>query len=152
MRATRPDFRSLVAVPGLLKSWIPPLHMQQEAKTPSFNRMRNRKEEGKLIMRGVLRIMFIVGLFLALTGAPVHGQVTRKALSSPAPAYPDLAKKMHLTGVVKVTLTVGPDGQIKSAEFQGGHPVLIEAVQIALKDWKYAPASSESKILVEFKF
>lgn len=103
-------------------------------------------------MRTTVRRMLIAGLLLALTGAAVHGQATRKVLSSPTPIYPDLAKKMHLTGVVKVTLTVGTDGQIKNAEFQGGHPVLIEAVQMALKNWKYAPASSESKILVEFKF
>ena len=103
-------------------------------------------------MRTTVRRMLIAGLLLALTGAAVHGQATRKVLSSPTPIYPDLAKKMHLTGVVKVTLAVGTDGQIKNAEFQGGHPVLIEAVQMALKNWKYAPASSESKILVEFKF
>jgi len=103
-------------------------------------------------MRAVLRIMLIAGLLGVVSGAPIHGQSTRRALSSPTPIYPELAKKMHLTGVVKVTLTVGADGQIKNAEFQGGHPVLIEAVQLALKNWKYAPASSESRILVEFKF
>jgi TonB family protein len=103
-------------------------------------------------MRAVSRIILIAGGLLALTGSPVRAQASRKALSNPAPTYPDLARKMHLSGVVKVTLTVGTDGQIKNTEFQGGHPVLIDAVQVALKDWKYAPATSESKILVEFKF
>ena len=103
-------------------------------------------------MRSVFRIMLVAGLLLALSGVPILGQATRKALSSPSPIYPELAKKMHLSGVVKVILTVGADGQIKNTEFQGGHPVLIDAVQMALKDWKYAPASSETKILVEFKF
>jgi TonB family protein len=89
---------------------------------------------------------------LLFTGGPVLGQSARKVISNPEPVYPELAKKMHLTGVVKVSVVIGPEGQIKSMEFQGGHPVLIDAVQAALKQWKFAPASSESKALLEFRF
>ena len=103
-------------------------------------------------MRAVSRIILIAGGLLALTVTPVRAQASRKVLSSPAPIYPELARRMHLSGVVKVLLTVGADGQVKNAEFQGGHPVLIDAVQVALKEWKYAPSGSESKILVEFRF
>ena len=112
---------------------------------------RNRKEP-EILMRAVLRITLTAGVLIALAGGPAPAQSSRRPLSNPAPVYPELARKMHLSGVVKVTLTIGADGQIKNAEFQGGHPVLIDAVQIALKDWKYAPASAETKILVGFKF
>jgi len=96
--------------------------------------------------------MAVAGLVLFFTVGPAHGQSARKPISSPEPVFPDLAKKMHLSGVVKVTVTIGPDGQIKNMEFQGGHPVLIDAVQTALKQWKYPPAGSESKVMLEFKF
>jgi len=103
-------------------------------------------------MRAVQKTIAMTGLLLAFTGGTVFAQQTRKALFSPTPVYPELARRMHLTGSVKVTLTVGADGLIKDTQFQGGHPVLVEAVQKALKEWKYAPASSESTILLEFKF
>jgi outer membrane biosynthesis protein TonB len=103
-------------------------------------------------MRAAQRIMAIAGLALMLIGMPVCAQSARKVISNPEPVYPELAKKMHLTGVVKVVVVIGPEGQIKTMDFQGGHPLLIESVQTALKQWKYAPASSESKILLEFKF
>lgn len=103
-------------------------------------------------MRAVQRSLVLAGLMLIFTGGTVNGQSARKPINNPEPVFPELARRMHLTGVVKVTLLVGADGQVKSMEFQGGHPVLIDAVQTALKQWKYAPASSESKVLLEFKF
>ena len=59
---------------------------------------------------------------------------------------------MNITGIVKVELVVAADGSIKSTKILGGHPLLAEAVQKALKNWKYAPASSETTIQVDFKF
>jgi TonB family protein len=103
-------------------------------------------------MPAVRRIVAIGIFSLLLTAAPGFSETSRKAISNPAPVYPELAKRMHLTGTVKVLIIVGPDGQIKSADFQGGHPVLIDAVRTVLKEWKYAPAGYESSILLEFKF
>jgi len=103
-------------------------------------------------MRAVQRSMAIASLMLIFTGGAAFGQSARRVVTNPEPVYPELAKKMHLTGVVKVMVLIAPEGQIKSMEFQGGHPVLIDAVQSALKQWRYAPASSETKALLEFKF
>lgn len=103
-------------------------------------------------MRAVQRTIAVTGLLFAITGGAVSAQQARKALFNPTPMYPELARRMHLTGIVKVTLIVGADGLVKDAQFQGGHPVLVEAVQKTVKDWKYAPASSESAIPLEFKF
>jgi len=102
-------------------------------------------------MRAVQRII-ITSLMLTLAGGVASAQQARKVLSNPAPVYPDLAKRMHLSGSVKVNLVIGADGLIKETQFQGGHPVLVDAVEKALKQWKYAPANSETEILVEFKF
>ena len=34
----------------------------------------------------------------------------------------------------------------------GGHPLLVNAVQDTLKNWKYAAASSETTVSLEFSF
>jgi len=94
----------------------------------------------------------MLAVALSLGGASLHAQEGRKAVSNPAPVYPEMAKRMHLTGVVKVQVVIGADGRIKEKNFIGGHPVLVNAVEETLKNWKYAPASGETTTQLEFNF
>ena len=75
-----------------------------------------------------------------------------QACFNPAPTYPEMAKRMQLVGVVKIELTIASDGRIKEAKVIGGHPVLVDAAIVALRDWKYECGNSETKTQVEFKF
>ena len=93
-----------------------------------------------------------ITLFLNLTGANLLAQETRKAISNPAPRYPELAKTLHLSGVVKVQIVIAPDGKITSTKVLGGHPLLVSSVEETLKTWKYAPASAETTTQLEFNF
>jgi TonB family protein len=103
-------------------------------------------------MQAGKRIIATVVLLLCFTGATLFAQQTRKVLSNPEPVYPELARHMRLTGTVKASLVIGADGLVKDVQIHGGHPVLIEAVQTAVKKWKYAPASSETTAELEFNF
>ena len=76
----------------------------------------------------------------------------RKLIRKVEPTYPEMAKRMNLTGTVKVLAVVEPDGSVKSVEPVGGSPVLVQAAQVAVSRWKFAPASAESKELVELHF
>jgi TonB family protein len=109
--------------------------------------MMNNKGKELRILGGTL-----LALALSLAGAGVHAQENRKALSNPAPIYPEVAKRLHLVGVVKVQVVIGPDGRIKEKNFIGGHPVLVNAVEETLKNWKYAPASGETTTQLVFDF
>jgi protein TonB len=59
---------------------------------------------------------------------------------------------MNITGTVKVIAVVAPDGKVKSVVAAGGHPLLIEAAQQAISQWKFAPASAESREVIELHF
>jgi TonB family protein len=94
-----------------------------------------------------------IGLTLALSFAAASpAQDARRVLKQPAPPYPEVAKKMHLTGTVKVQVVIGPDGMIKETKVVGGHPVLVEAALETLKMWKFAPANAETTTVLEFSF
>ena len=108
--------------------------------------MRNERKGGR-ILGGVL-----LAMVLGLVTADLRGQESRKAVSNPVPVYPEVAKRMHLTGVVKVQVVIGADGRIKEKNIIGGHPVLVNAVEETLKNWKYAPASGETTTQLEFNF
>lgn len=98
----------------------------------------------------VARILLAMGLSFA--GASLHAQEDRKALKSPTPTYPEVARKFNVSGVVKVQVLIAPDGQIKDVKVIGGHPLLVSAVQETLKNWKYAPANSETTATLVFNF
>jgi TonB family protein len=81
--------------------------------------------------------------------APASG---RAVTSRVAPAYPELARKMHIHGTVKVEAGVRPNGTVKSTRILGGNPVLIEAASDAVKQWKFAPGPAETTEVVQLIF
>lgn len=95
----------------------------------------------------------VFAITMSLLAADLRAQDTpRKAISSPNPIYPELARQVHLAGTVKVQVVIATDGKIKNVKVIGGHPLLVDAVQDALKNWKYAPASSETTTILQFNF
>jgi TonB family protein len=87
-----------------------------------------------------------------LRGQDAPNEIVRRAKSKVQPVYPDLARKMNLTGTVKVEVIVSPNGTVKEAKVVGGHPVLANAALDAVKKWRFEPASMESSGVVDFKF
>ena len=116
-------------------------------------------DRGGSVSFQALNRIFAVGLLLlagwAVTGAPpAWGQeeLNRKVKSKAVPSYPELAKRMSITGVVKILITVAPNGSIKDARLVGGHPVLANAALDAVKKWRFEAGPQESTGIVEFRF
>jgi TonB family protein len=81
-----------------------------------------------------------------------NDEIYRRAKLRVQPSYPDLARKMGISGIVKIEITVAPNGTVKDARVVGGHPVLAGAALDAAKKWRFEPASAESSGVIEFKF
>lgn len=92
-----------------------------------------------------------VSAWLLFSPAGIKAQENRKLIKKADPVYPELARKMNLTGVVKVEINVAADGSVTQVRILGGHPVLAEAVEDAVKHWKYQSGPAETKRL-DFKF
>src|SRR5690348_11705395 len=76
----------------------------------------------------------------------------RKVATRVTPAYPELAKKMHIHGVVRVEAIVRPNGSVKSTRVLGGNPVLVTAAQDAVSQWKFEPGQAETTEVVQLVF
>jgi TonB family protein len=76
----------------------------------------------------------------------------RKVKSKVAPVYPELARRMNVAGKVKIEVVISPDGHVKTTRVVGGHPLLVQACQDAVKEWKFAAAPEETTQIVEFEF
>ncbi len=79
-------------------------------------------------------------------------ETKRKVKSKTTPSYPELARRMNVSGKVKIEVVIAPDGRVKSSRVVGGHPLLVQTCQDALKEWKFVPASEETTQIVEFEF
>jgi protein TonB len=81
-----------------------------------------------------------------------NDEILRRAKSKVQPVFPELAKKMNISGTVKIEVVVSPNGSVKDARVVGGHPVLAGAALDAAKKWRFDPASGESTGVIDFKF
>jgi TonB family protein len=102
--------------------------------------------------------LLVVAAAVSFTAASSLAQTStineagRKVKTKVAPVYPELAKRMSISGKVKIEVVITPDGRVKSTRVVGGHPILVQACQDAIKDWKFMPAAEESTQVVEFDF
>jgi periplasmic protein TonB len=76
----------------------------------------------------------------------------RKIIVKVTPQYPSLCRTLKISGSVKVDALVLPSGTVKSIAIKGGHPVLVEAAENAVRQWKWEPVPHETHESVELRF
>jgi TonB family protein len=104
----------------------------------------------RIVLASAGATMLLAASGLAQSGATDEGK--RKVKTKVAPAYPELARRMNVSGRVKIEVIIAPDGHVKSTRAIGGHPLLVQACQDAVKEWKFVAAPEESTQVVEFEF
>jgi TonB family protein len=82
----------------------------------------------------------------------VQGDLSKRVKTRVQPTYPELARRMAVKGTVKLMVTVGTNGKVKSTKVVGGHPILVGASEDAIRRWKFEPAADETTGIVEFTF
>lgn len=93
----------------------------------------------------------ILAIFLVVVASPAQ-ESSRRVVARAAPTYPELAKKMHLSGKVKVEVEVNAAGTVIAAKMVGGNPVFEAAAIQAVKQWKFEAAQSATKGVITLEF
>jgi TonB family protein len=88
----------------------------------------------------------------ALSNLPSPVSGARRLERSAPPDYPEIAERMKLTGTAQVQALVRPDGTVEKVKVLGGHPLLVDALARAVKQWKYQPGPRETLEVVRFSF
>jgi TonB family protein len=109
------------------------------------------------VVSGALLILILCGnasLVVPVAPAQEAGpeEFSRKVKVKVPPVYPEVARRLSITGSVKVAVVVSPSGTVKSTKIIGGHPILVNAAVEALKKWRFETAQGESSGVVEIKF
>ncbi len=100
---------------------------------------------------------FLLAIVVPLTGVTLaqhspDSESVRKVITRVAPSYPELAKRMHIEGSVKIEAMVRPNGTVRTTRVIGGNPVLVEAASNAVSKWKFEPAPNETMEVVQLTF
>jgi TonB family protein len=64
----------------------------------------------------------------------------KRIISSPHPAYPALAQRAGVQGIVRLQVRVAKNGSVEVLKVLEGEPVLADAAIFAVKRWRAKPA------------
>jgi TonB family protein len=112
----------------------------------STNRYGNSGFSGrKLVQAAALAMMLVMAL-------PAMATDARAIKTRVSPVYPEIAKRMRISGSVKLEAAVDSQGKVTDVKEVSGNHTLALAAKEALLKWKFAAASSDSNETVEINF
>jgi TonB family protein len=82
-------------------------------------------------------------------GAPLGSRTLSTRIE---PEYPETLRQLHIGGVVRLQVTVSPQGRVESVILLGGNPILGESAIRAVQQWVYSAAPARSTLLVTLPF
>jgi TonB family protein len=98
------------------------------------------------------RPLLLAGSVALCVGTAFAGDVHRPIVSRIAPAYPELARRMHVGGKVVLLVSIKADGTVSGSKVESGHALLAPAAQDAVSHWRFAPNSEASESEIEVNF
>jgi TonB family protein len=92
-------------------------------------------------------------LALAVSMAmPARAADDRAVKSRVPPVYPEIARRMKITGIVKISATVDPDGKVTDVKTVSGNHMLSAAAEDAVRKWKFVSGPDQSTVEVDINF
>ena len=86
------------------------------------------------------------------SAAEIKDHGGRKVKTFVKPDYPETARKLQISGTVRLEATVTPDGKVRDTKVIGGSPLLVQEATNAVKKWRYEDAPKETVETVEVVF
>src|SRR2546426_10825528 len=84
--------------------------------------------------------VILAGLLILPAVVSAQSRVTqegkRKIKTLVAAGYPELGRRMNVTGKVKIEVVIAPDGHVKSTRVIGGQPPLGDPGADAVRGWR----------------
>jgi TonB family protein len=100
-----------------------------------------------------MRLFPVAALALLFAMAlPVRAADDRPVKQRVAPIYPEIAKRMHVGGEVKLLATVDASGKVIEVKTLSGNHMLSMAAEDAVRKWKFESGSGESRVDVAVNF
>ncbi len=93
----------------------------------------------------------ILALIVALA-MPAMAADARAIKSRTPPIYPEIAKRMRVTGTVRLSVTVDAEGKVTDVQPISGNSVLTYAAEQAVRQWRFEAGNGNTIVEVTVNF
>ncbi|HZU30982.1 MAG TPA: TonB family protein [Candidatus Angelobacter sp.] len=97
--------------------------------------MRNMRNWAKIVSVALLTIKILS----AQATVVLSDEANRHLVKRVQAIYPEMAQIAHITGEVTLRFTISETGEVTDVQPVSGHPLLIQAAQAAVRQWRYTP-------------
>jgi len=97
-------------------------------------------------------LLVLSSLAFAALALPAKAADGRAVKVRVPPVYPEIAKRMHVTGEVRVSALVDAQGNVKNVKALSGNGMLAVAAENAVRQWKFAPGDGDETVVVSINF
>jgi len=104
---------------------------------------------------GRARIMLFPAAALALIIAltlPTMAADDRAVKTRVAPIYPEIAKRLKISGEVRLEALVDAQGKVKDVKPISGNHMLEEAAEDAVRKWRFESGDGDTTVVVSVNF
>jgi TonB family protein len=107
----------------------------------------------RCLRRAGMRLFQAAALALLVALAmPIRAADDRPIKMRVAPVYPEIAKRLRITGSVTIEATVDADGKVSNVKTLSGNRMLSPAAEDAVRRWRFEPGSGQAKVDVPINF
>jgi TonB family protein len=105
------------------------------------------------VRQTVAGLCLVVMVLLTTTFAPAQNTPSlRKLVYKVAPKYPRELRQNAIGGIVRLSISISPNGSVGKISPIGGNPILVDAATLAVRQWKYVPAEHPTTTEVQLDF
>jgi TonB family protein len=105
------------------------------------------------LRRAALRLMPAAALALLVALAmPARAADSRAVKTRIQPAYPEIARRMRISGVVRLAVTVDSEGKVIDVKPLSGNNMLSAAAAEAVRKWRFEPGPGEATEEIALNF
>jgi len=105
------------------------------------------------LRRAGTRLMQASALALMVTlTMPAVAADTRAIKTRTSPVYPAIAQRLRISGVVKLTVTVDPEGKVTDVKPLSGNHLLSDSAEEAVRHWRFEPSAGTTTTEVAVNF
>ena len=96
--------------------------------------------------------LFVLALISLTFALAQNAPSPRKLVYKVAPKYPRELKQNAIGGVVRLSISISPNGSVGKVSPIGGNPILVDAATLAVRQWKYVPAERPTTTEIQLDF
>jgi TonB family protein len=101
---------------------------------------------------GIRRLQAAALAAIVALALPARAGDARAVKARVAPAYPEIAKRLRISGEVRLEATVDAQGRVKDVKPVSGNRMLELAAEDAVRQWKFTPGDGDTVVTVSVNF